>query len=177
MNAHPSSGNTQPARAFIALGANLGKPLDQLDSAVQALQGSPHITCIAMSKVYQSQPHGPQDQPDFTNAVLEIHTTLAPLDLLVFMQTIEKNLGRIRQRHWGERSIDLDLIVYDNIVMNTDILTIPHPLAHAREFVIKPLHDLDTELTIPNHGAITTLLKKLPTKNLREIRNGTTYHH
>lgn len=168
---------TQGARAFIALGANLGEPLAQLDAAVQYLDAHPQITCLSMSRVYQSQPHGPQDQPDFTNAALLVRTTLTPLNLLTVMQAIEASLGRVRQRHWGERTIDLDLILYDNIIMQTPTLTLPHPLAHRREFVIQPLYDLDATLVIPNYGKVATLLKKLPTKQLREIRNDTTYHH
>lgn len=164
-------------RAFIALGANIGQPLAQLDAAVAALDSHDGICCLAMSKVYQSPPHGPQDQPDFTNAALAVHTTLTPLDLLSVMQRIETDLGRVRQRHWGERSIDLDLILYGDTQMHTPRLTIPHPLAHAREFVVKPLHDLDEQLHIPGHGSVADLLTDLPTQHLREIRDVTTYHH
>lgn len=178
MNKHASQqAHLTAVRAFIALGANIGEPLEQLDAAVKALDNVTAITCLAMSKVYQSPPHGPQDQPDFTNAVVAITTTLAPTELLSVMQAIELGLGRTRKRHWGERKIDLDLILHGDTVMQTPALTIPHPRAHQREFVVKPLYDLDPKLYIPSHGYVADLLQNLPVKNLREIRDGTTYHH
>ncbi len=166
-----------PASAFIALGANLGEPLAQLDAAVQQLNNNGDINCLAMSRVYQSRPHGPQDQADFFNAVVAIRTTLPPLDLLAVMQSIEDDLGRVRKRHWGERCIDLDLILYNDLILQTPTLTIPHPLAHAREFVVKPLYDLDSTLGIPGHGHVADLLLQLPTQHLTEVRSGTTYNH
>ncbi len=163
-------------RVFIALGANLGEPLQQLDNAVLELQKEPKIVCVAMSKVYVSKPHGPQNQPDFTNAVLEIRTTLAPEVLLDILQGIEKKQGRKRHEHWGARTLDLDIVLYADKIIHTDRLTIPHPYAHEREFVLQPLADLDNTLVLPYRGKVTDLLKQLPTETMEVIRDVTTYN-
>ncbi|MBS9778103.1 MAG: 2-amino-4-hydroxy-6-hydroxymethyldihydropteridine diphosphokinase [Gammaproteobacteria bacterium] len=163
-------------KAYIALGANLGKPLSQLDSAAQALQKCPDIECVAMSKVYATKPHGPQDQPDYTNAVLEISTTLTPIELLDVIHAIEKENGRVRNQRWGARTLDLDIILYGDISLETEKLTIPHPRAHEREFVIGPLADLDNTLLIPPYGSVSELKKQLPIHTMEVIRNVTTYN-
>ncbi len=163
-------------RVFVALGANLGEPLQQLDAAVEALQKVPEINCLAMSKVYVSKPHGPQNQPDFTNAVLAIDTTLSPEQLLDVLQRIEIEQGRERHEHWGARTLDLDIILYANQTIQTERLTIPHAYAHEREFVLQPLADLDETLVLPQHGKITELLKQLPTETMEVIRDVTTYN-
>ncbi len=165
---------THHVRAFIALGANLGEPLAQLDSAVAALNQQPGVTCIAMSKVYLSKPHGPQDQPDFTNAVVEIRTVLSAEQLLDTLQAIEFKHGRKRQEHWGARTLDLDIILFGNQQINTPRLTIPHPRASEREFVIRPLADLDADLVIASRGRVKDLLKRLPVNTMETIRNVTT---
>ncbi|MGY0398813.1 MAG: 2-amino-4-hydroxy-6-hydroxymethyldihydropteridine diphosphokinase [Ostreibacterium sp.] len=163
-------------RAFIALGANLGNPIQQLDRAVLALGAKSGIIRIAMSKIYRSQPHGPKDQPDYLNAVLEVRTILSPKTLLSVLHDIEDSQGRIRQARWAARTIDLDLILFGDTIENSPSLTLPHPCAHEREFVIQPLIDLDKTLFIPKHGAVLELVKKLPVDTLEEIRNVKTYH-
>ncbi len=164
------------ATVFIALGANLGKPLQQLNSACGELNKHSKIQCIARSPIYKSVPHGDIEQPDYYNAVLHIETQLEPCELLRVMQRIELEHGRERIVHWGARTLDLDLILYDDVVMETEFLTLPHPYAHKREFVVKPLYDLNPDITIPNYGIIKDILPTLPLHNLAEVENGTTYH-
>lgn len=163
-------------RVFVALGANLGEPLQQLDTAVEMLQNHPEITCVAMSKVYASKPHGPQDQPDYTNAVLELYTTLSPHQLLACLQQVENDHGRQRKVHWGARTLDLDIILFADVRLHSEDLTIPHPRSHEREFVVQPLADLDADVLIPPHGNVGELLKKLPIETMEIIRDVTTYN-
>ncbi len=169
------SDKTHSVRAFIALGANLGEPLKQLDSAVASLNEQQGVTCIAMSKVYVSKPWGKTDQPDFTNAVLEIRTTLSAEQLLDILQKIELEHGRERKEHWGARTLDLDIILFGDEIINTERLTVPHPRAIEREFVIKPLADLDDNLVIGQHS-IKDLLNTLPIETMEVIRDVTTYY-
>lgn len=130
------------SEACIALGSNIDDPLKQLAAAYQSLLRHPALTPTATSSVYLSSPHGPQDQPDFCNAVVMITTSLAPEALLNTLLSTEDQLGRQRTRHWGERRIDLDLIFYDELDFNTDSLVLPHPRAHERLFVLDPLIEL-----------------------------------
>ncbi len=164
------------ACAYIALGANIGNPLAQIDAAIIALEASEQVTCLALSPVYKSKPHGDIEQPDYLNAAVKVRTTLAPEALLNLLHTIEQQCGRQRTVRWGPRTLDLDLILYDQRVINSDVLTLPHPLAWAREFVIKPLCDLDETLNLPTYGKVAVLLDKLPVANLTEVRHGITYH-
>lgn len=168
--------NCTATRVFVALGSNLGNPLQQIDKAALALGAHEHITRIAMSKVYQSTPHGVKDQPDYLNSVLEIRTTLTPEALLQVLQSIEDEHGRTREIRWGARTLDLDIILFDTRVIETATLTIPHPRAHEREFVVQPLFDLDSELVIPGQGKVSDLRKHLPIETLKEIRNVKTYN-
>lgn len=176
MTAATSVANLQGVRAFVALGANLGEPLAQLDSAVAAIDQHPQIDCLSMSRVYLSKPQGPQDQPDFTNAVLEIHTRLSAEQLLDVLQQIEDNHGRERHQRWGARTLDLDIIVFANQCIHSPRLIIPHPRAYEREFVIQPLADLDENLVIPGQGNVGELLQQLPITTMEIIRDVTTHY-
>lgn len=165
---------------FVALGANVGQPLQQLDAASQAIDEHPQIHCMAMSKVYRSQPHGDVIQDDFLNAVLKITTTLSAEALLNELQRIEIEQGRDRSgnaQHWGPRMIDLDIILFADKMIKTPRLTVPHPLAHEREFVLLPLLDLDKNLTIAEKGNVRDLVQQLPTQTMEVIRDVTTYNH
>lgn len=165
--------------AYIALGANLGNPLQQIDNSIVAINNHPEMHCLKLSKVYRSKPHGPQAQNDYHNAVLMIETTLEPLQLLDSLQQIESEHGRVRDKNtlrWGPRTLDLDIILYNNLVINTERLTIPHKMAHCREFVIQPLIDLDDTLSIVGQGRVVELAKQLPIETMQVIRDVTTYY-
>ncbi len=171
------------ARVFIALGANLGNPVQQINSAVESIAAHPKINVTAMSKIYRSKPHGPQEQNDFINAVIEVRTSLPPLALLSELQKIEHQHGRQHDHQhdkgiprWGPRLLDLDIILYDDITMTSNTLTLPHPYAHQREFVIQPLCDLDDTLILPMYGKVSELLQHLPTDTLKEISHEQTFN-
>ena len=124
---------------YIGLGSNLGDRLAYLRFAIEALS---KIGQVRVSRLYASPPMGPQDQPDYLNAVVELVTTLSPLDLLDHLQAIEQDAGRVRKRHWGERTLDLDLLLYDQDQIQHPRLNVPHVGLMERDFVLLPLLDL-----------------------------------
>lgn len=150
--------NQSPARAYVGLGSNLDDPIAQVERAMAALDGLPHSRVRARSRLYLSPPMGPSDQPDYVNAVAELETRLAPLALLEALHEIEQAQGRVRTRHWGERVIDLDLLLYAELRLDSAALQLPHPGIAARAFVLRPLAELAPEVQIPGQGALADLL-------------------
>ena len=145
-------------RVYIALGSNLAEPVQQLQAALEALQALPNSQLLAVSSFYQSQPLGPQDQPDFVNAVALLETALEPLPLLDELQRIENEQGRVRLRRWGERTLDLDILLFNQQRIQNARLTVPHYDMQNREFVIVPLHEIAADLTLPNGQALADLI-------------------
>lgn len=133
------------------MGSNLGDRTANCMLAVSMLSAFARVT--AVSSVYETEPVGPKDQPDFINCAACIETDLPPEELLAELQSIEDTLGRVRSGRWRERSIDLDIVFYDGLIMNTDELTIPHPRAHLRRFVLEPLAEISPGLVHPVLGA------------------------
>lgn len=127
--------------AYIALGSNLGDRKENLDRALDELKKA-GIKVAAVSKYLESEPYGVTDQPKFINGVARVETNLSPEELLDTMLNIENKMGRVRLRHWGERNIDLDLLLYDDVKMQTEKLTLPHPDMQNRDFVMKPLSEV-----------------------------------
>jgi len=144
------------ARAWISIGSNLGDRTANCMLAVSMLSSFARVT--AASSAYETEPVGPKDQPDFINCAVEIETGLPPEKLLAELQSIEETLGRVRSGRWRERSIDLDIVFYDGLIMNTDALTIPHPRAHLRRFVLEPLAEISPGLVHPVLGATVSEL-------------------
>lgn len=136
------------ALAYIGLGSNLEAPRDQLQRALAALAKLPLSECVARSSLYTSAPVGPQDQPDFVNAVAAIRTRLSPLALLDQLQAIEQRHRRLPERRWGPRTLDLDLLWYDDHTQRSPRLTLPHPEMHRRRFVLDPLAEIAPSLLI-----------------------------
>ena len=130
---------------YIGLGSNLGDSREILAEAVAKLAT---LGGVKTSKLYQSPPMGPQDQPDYFNAVVQLTTDLAPLDLLDQLQRFEQEAGRVRLRHWGERTLDLDLLLYGEQHIQNERLTVPHVGVLEREFVLLPLLDIDPFLQV-----------------------------
>ena len=130
------------AQAWLGLGANLGDPAAQIASAIAQLDAHPDITVTARSALIVTKPWGKTDQPDFLNGAIAIETSLTPAALLDAALATEKALGRERREVWGPRSIDIDIIAYERLVLRTGRLTLPHPHAHARNFVLKPLRQI-----------------------------------
>ena len=153
-----------PARAVVALGANLGDRRATLQAALDALGGYEGIRVIAVSSLMETDPVGGPPQPDYLNAVALLDTLLAPLDLLAACQQIEQDRGRRRAERWGPRTLDLDVIAYRQVVAVSSQLELPHPRAAERAFVLAPWLELDPEATLPGPDgervAVRRLLRK-----------------
>lgn len=147
------------ATAYIGIGSNLDDPAAQVARALVELAALPQTRMLGRSRLYLSRPLGPQDQPDFVNAAAKLDTDLVPLALLRELQAVEARHGRDRERerHWGPRCLDLDLLIYGELQMQTAELTLPHPRLHERSFVLYPLAELAPELVIPGHGSVQAL--------------------
>ena len=159
----------RPKVSYIALGSNLQQPKKQLHQALLAIDCLPQTYLLAYSSFYQSAPMGPQDQPPFINAVAKIHTNLEPLELLDRLQLIEKQQGRVRKEHWGARTIDLDIVLYDHTIMQTERLTLPHYGAKERDFVLLPLAEISPELIFPDGKPLRKALEHCPSYNLQKL--------
>ncbi len=155
--------------AFIGLGSNLENPLGQLARAVAELAALPQTELLAQSPFYASRPVGPQDQPDFVNGAVWLQTALPPHSLLDHLQTIEQAHGRERLRHWGPRTLDLDLLIYGQETLDDERLTVPHRELPNRDFVLQPLLDLDPELQLPDGTTIHLLRQTCPDNRLRRL--------
>ena len=137
--------------AYIALGSNLGDKEANLRKALELLEKR-GVEVVRTSSFICTEPYGVTDQPQFLNAVCEVRTSLAPLELLHTLLDIEQEMGRVRLRHWGERNIDLDLLLYEDVVMDTPELKLPHPDMQNRDFVLLPLVEIAPELVHPTLG-------------------------
>lgn len=155
---------------FIGLGANLNEPVKQLQQALCALKKLPETELLACSSLYSSAPLGPSDQPEYVNAVAEIETELTPTALLAQLQHIEQVQGRQRKaERWGPRTLDLDIILFGDLVLKSEQLTIPHYHFHAREFVLYPLLQIAPELVLPDGSPLSELVTKVPKNGLTEL--------
>ena len=139
-------------RAYVALGSNLAQPEAQVNQAFDALARLPDSHLVARSSLYRSAPVGYADQPDFINAVARIETRLAPHDLLQSLLGIELEFGRLREFRNAPRTLDLDLLLYEDLQFHEPGLTLPHPRMHERAFVLLPLLEIDPECAIPGRG-------------------------
>ena len=146
------AGNANWVTCYVGLGSNLsndlGSPVEHLQQAIAAMQEHKQIRAVRVSSFYASAPMGPQDQPDFVNAVAGFETILLPFELLAYCQQLEKEAKRARIRRWGERSLDVDILLYGEIQITDPTLTIPHAGLSERNFVLIPLRELAPNLTI-----------------------------
>ncbi len=136
--------------AYLGLGANLGDRLTTLREAVDLLAADPGIFVQRTSRVWETDPVGGPEQPDFLNVVVEIDTDLDPLDLLAAVNRVESELGRVRDVRWGPRTIDIDILLIDELEIADERLTVPHPRMHQRAFVLFPLLELIADRVLPN---------------------------
>ncbi len=158
-------------RAVLALGGNLGHRLETLQAALDALVDTPAVRVLSVSPVYETEPFGGPDgapdsmdlsaQPKFLNAVAVVATDLTPLTLLDRALAIEQALHRRREEPWAARTIDVDIIAYDSLVTHNSRLTVPHPRAHLRAFVLVPWNDLEPAAVLPGWGPVSSLLEAL----------------
>jgi 2-amino-4-hydroxy-6-hydroxymethyldihydropteridine diphosphokinase len=154
--------------ALVGLGANIGEPEQQLREACAALNELTSTSIARSSQVYQSAPMGPQDQPPFLNACVQLETDLTPTALLDALHGIEQRQGRQRGRRWGERCIDLDLLFYDDVVSTSEALQLPHPGVRLRDFVLQPLIDiLGRHWRLPDGTPLADALAAVDSHNLK----------
>ncbi|MFI1800783.1 2-amino-4-hydroxy-6-hydroxymethyldihydropteridine diphosphokinase [Streptomyces sp. NPDC020379] len=154
---------SNPKRAVISLGSNLGNRLETLQGAIDALEDTPGLRVKAVSPVYETEPWGvePGTQPAYFNAVVLVKTTLPPGSLLERGHAIEEAFERVRDERWGPRTLDVDIVSYQDVLSDDPVLTLPHPRVHERAFVLAPWHDVDPEAVVPGHGAVVELLAQV----------------
>ena len=157
-------------RVYIGLGSNLATPIEQLRSALAAVAALPQTDLIAQSSFYSSDPLGPADQPRYVNAVAALDTELSPLALLDALQTIELEQGRTRKaERWGPRTLDLDILLFGERLLDEPRLTVPHYHMHARAFVLYPLAEIAPDLKLPDGRALIELLGACPYAGLERL--------
>lgn len=164
IGAAAGSASPAPVRAFLGLGSNLGDRARTLRAAREWLSRH-QVRIIRHSRVYESPPWGKTDQPPFLNQVVEVETTLSPHALLSLCHEVEQALGRVRRERWGPRAIDVDILLYNDLVMATADLVVPHPEMRRRAFVLVPLAEIAPELRLPSGETVGALLAALPDRS------------
>ncbi len=156
-------------RVYIGLGSNLEDPKAQILTAIEDIRAIQQTSLVELSSLYRSPPMGPQDQPDYINAVIGVDTELTPHALLDALQQIEQKHGRIRKRHWGERTLDLDILLFADKVIQDTRLTVPHPGIADRAFVLYPLAEIAPDLQIPGLGSLAEIQAGCPPDGLQQV--------
>jgi len=154
-------GTVGVVRAYVGLGSNLGDRESVIADAVSALGSHPEIEVVRVSTLRETEPWGPVEQPRFLNGAIALETAFAPRVLLGALLDVERRLGRVRHERWGPRTIDLDLLLYGDSVIDEPGLTVPHPRLRERAFVLEPLLELDRSLVVPGQGPVSELLAAL----------------
>jgi len=153
--------------AYIALGSNLQNPLEQVKRAISSLAALPNTQLIAQSKLYRTKPVGKLDQPDFINAVVALQVKCSAQELLRHCQAIEKDQGRVRPERWGPRTLDVDILLFGDEMINGADLMVPHPRMRERAFVLVPLADIAPNLVLPDGTLLQNLLPSADNNLLR----------
>ena len=156
-------------KVYIGLGGNLEDPHAHITQALHALDALPHCQLISVSPRYQSEAVGPP-QPDYINAVACLHTTLAPLSLLDALQAIEQSHRRLRLEHWGPRTLDLDILLWDNDIIKSERLKVPHPYLQERSFVVLPLFDIAPDLILPCQTPLAQLANNISRQGIQRSK-------
>lgn len=155
---------------YIGIGGNLNQPHETVNNAIDALTLLENCELVAVSPLYESLPMGPQDQPNYVNAVACLKTQLSPIKLLDALQAIEQTFGRVRKdERWGARTLDLDILLIDNLIIDEPRLTVPHYGMKTREFVLYPLADITPELVLPDGTPLFTLLHQVPLNGMKKV--------
>ncbi len=155
---------------FIALGSNLKNPKKQIKNGILSIKKINGVKILKKSHLYKTPPVGILNQPNFINAVVKISSDLNPQELLDELLNIENIAGRIRDKKNGPRILDLDILLFNDFILNKDNLTIPHPRMHERLFVLIPLKDIDKNIVIPNQGTIKDIINKLAPEKINRIK-------
>lgn len=157
--------------AFVGLGSNLHEPIQQIQCALNRLKSLPNTHLLKSSSLYETKPVGPQNQPNYINAVAMLETELSPLALLKSLQSIENQQGRIRgKEQWGPRTLDLDLLIYGKKTLNSSELTLPHPRLMQRAFVLVPFAEIAGTWVIFGKSAVSDILKKVDTSTVSLLK-------
>ncbi len=156
--------------ACIALGANIGEPVRQIEAGFAAIAALPGTNLVARSSLYRTAPVGYADQPDFINAVALIETALSPADLLKALLAIERAHGRVREFPNAPRTLDLDIVLYGDVVVHEPGLSIPHPRMLERAFVMVPLAEVAPAAVIPGHGPVADLARKVEAGGIQKLQ-------
>ena len=152
---------------YLGLGSNLAEPSLQISRALEALAHLGQTTVLRCSSLYASRPMGPSDQPDYVNAVVHLQTLLTPMSLLAATQKIELQQGRVRKNEqWGPRTLDIDILLYGNEIINLPQLVVPHYGLKVREFVLYPLLEISPNLQLPDGENVTDVIKNCPLNGL-----------
>lgn len=160
-------------RVYIGLGSNLAEPVQQLQAALAAIGQLPRCRLVAVSSLYASDPLGPPDQPRYVNAVAALDCELAPLELLDALQAIEREQGRVRKaERWGPRTLDLDILLFGDLQLDEERLSVPHYHMHARAFVLYPLAEIAADLVLPDGQPLQALLAACPFAGLERLSDG-----
>ncbi len=161
----------KPVVAYIGLGANLGDPRRQLTEALTRLAAAEEVEVLRVSSFYVNPPLGPPDQPWYVNAVAQVRTRLAPEELLRVLHRLEAEAGRVRRERWGPRVIDLDLLLYNGVILTGPDVQVPHPEMHRRAFVLTPLAEIAPEAWHPALGkSAAELLAALDTEDRNSLK-------
>lgn len=159
------------AKAWIGLGGNLDRPAARIHAALNLLRSHPKVIVVRCSRLYRSPPWGLASQPDFVNAVAELRSLLEPQALLQTLLETEQRLGRVRDgQRWGPRRIDLDLLTYEDVVLRTTELELPHPRMRDRAFVLLPLLELDPQFLIPGVGSAAACLRSIDAREVAAVQ-------
>ena len=162
--------NSSLVRAYVGLGSNLNDPGAQIRSALAALDAIPATCCVSHSSLYRSKPLGSMAQPDYLNAVAAVDTHLPAKELLRELHLIEEQHGRVRgMERWAPRTLDLDLLLYGDVQVEGESLTVPHPGLPERNFVLYPLHEIAPQLHIPGAGSLQALLERCSSLGLQAM--------
>ncbi|ARJ04509.1 2-amino-4-hydroxy-6-hydroxymethyldihydropteridine diphosphokinase [Cnuibacter physcomitrellae] len=159
-----------PIDAVLAFGSNLGDREATVEAALAALAAAPGVELVAASRLYETvavKPDGvDHEAPSYLNGVARIRTGLSPLDLLALVHRVEHAHGRVRVERWGDRTLDIDVVLYGDLTSDDATLTLPHPRAHERDFVLVPWLEIDPDAVVPGRGRADELLRGLPTSTL-----------
>ena len=150
-------------QVYLGIGSNKNHPYFRIYTVLKQINRIKSTNIVKKSSLYVTKPLGPQAQPNFINSVIEIRTNLEPMELLAQLQNLERLHNRKKTKRWGPRSMDIDILIYNNLIMNTDKLIIPHPGLEYRDFVLIPLYEITTYgYKIPKYGKIISLIRNLP---------------
>jgi 2-amino-4-hydroxy-6-hydroxymethyldihydropteridine diphosphokinase len=154
---------------FIGLGSNLENPQKKIKDAIQLINKIDDVTINLTSSLYETPPVGFLDQPNFINAVVQISSTINYNELLIKLFDIERIFGRIRKEKNGPRTLDLDILLFDDLILESESLIIPHPRMHERLFVLIPLLEISPAIIIPKYGSASSLISKLKMQNIKKV--------